>query len=254
MKKKLLSLALTAALLAGATIPVMAVNGNNTAISNDEIQEQDTQSFIPSPGLTPAARSDDDEIEVVTDNIVTGGYILRKGDKESRPLDEINYPVIKITTLSMSSQANADVDAANPGASSAQKAGMMTESGLYYGQNASVNETADRYLNAESTGKFVDEYDLSIFDRAVLLAEGQLDGYSVMQIADISANNQAASSSKGVRLTFEAPGVKVSSRVMVARIQNGSLEFITSSAGNGTISFDVYPNNLGTYVLLVRGE
>ena len=80
----------------------------------------------------------------VTDNVVTGGYILRKGTAEPRPLEQIDYPVIKITTLSMSAQANANVDAANPGASGDQKAGMMTESGLTYGKNASVNETADR--------------------------------------------------------------------------------------------------------------
>ncbi len=252
MKKKMISLALAAALLAGATIPAVAV-GSSAGVA-DETALTGVQPFTASPSLDPEVQSDDEEIEVVTDNVVTGGYILRKGTAEPRPLEQIDYPVIKITTLSMSAQANANVDAANPGASSDQKAGMMTESGLTYGKNASVNETANRYSSAGSTGEFVDNYELSFFDNLVSMAEGNLENYSAIQIADISANSQARGSDKSVRLTFSAPGVKTGSRVMVARIRDGSMEFVNSSAGNGTISFDVDPGNLGTFVLLTRKE
>lgn len=252
MKKKMISLALAAALLAGATIPAVAV-GSSAGVA-DETALTGVQPFTASPSLDPEVQSDDEEIEVVTDNVVTGGYILRKGTAEPRPLEQIDYPVIKITTLSMSAQANANVDAANPGAPSDQKAGMMTESGLTYGKNASVNETADRYSSAGSTGEFVDNYELSFFDNLVSMAEGNLENYSAIQIADISANSQARGSDKSVRLTFSAPGVKTGSRVMVARIRDGSMEFVNSSAGNGTISFDVDPGNLGTFVLLTRKE
>lgn len=252
MKKKMISLALAAALLAGATIPAVAV-GSSAGVA-DETALTGVQPFTASPSLDPEVQSDDEEIEVVTDNVVTGGYILRKGTAEPRPLEQIDYPVIKITTLSMSAQANANVDAANPGASGDQKAGMMTESGLTYGKNASVNETADRYSSAGSTGEFVDNYELSFFDNLVSMAEGNLENYSAIQIADISANSQARGSDKSVRLTFSAPGVKTGSRVMVARIRDGSMEFVNSSAGNGTISFDVDPGNLGTFVLLTRKE
>ena len=250
MKKKMISLALAAALLAGATIPAVAV-GSSAGVA-DETALTGVQPFTASPSLDPEVQSDDEEIEVVTDNVVTGGYILRKGTAEPRPLEQIDYPVIKITTLNMSSTANASVDAANPGASSDQKAGMMTESGLTYGKNASVNEAADRYSSAGSTGEFVDNYELSFFDNLVSMAEGNLENYSAIQIADISANSQARGSDKSVRLTFSAPGVKTGSRVMVARIRDGSMEFVNSSAGNGTISFDVDPGNLGTFVLLTR--
>ena len=251
MKKKMISLALAAALLVEATVPAMAADrtGKDRVVSLDPDQD-----FIGSPSGGQDAQSDDEEIEVVTDNVVTGGYILRKGTAEPRPLEQIDYPVIKITTLSMSAQANANVDAANPGASGDQKAGMMTESGLTYGKNASVNETADRYSSAGSTGEFVDNYELSFFDNLVSMAEGNLEKYSAIQIADISANSQARGSDKSVRLTFSAPGVKTGSRVMVARIRDGSMEFVNSSAGNGTISFDVDPGNLGTFVLLTRKE
>ena len=242
MKKKILSLVLAAALLAGATTSVMAASGDTV--------EDPTKTFVDSPSLTPDVKSDNEEIEVVTDNVVTGGYIRQKGLSEPRALEQIDYPVIKITTLNMSSRANSAVDSANPGASSDQKAGMMTESGLNYGKNASVNETADQYYRAESTGEFVDNYDLSFFDNLVAVAEDQLNDYSVIQIADISANTQAISSGKSVRLTFSAPGVKTGSRVMVGRIRNGSMEFVPATAGNGTISFDVYPGNLGTFVLM----
>ena len=252
MKKKMISLALAAALLAGVTIPAVAV-GSSAGVA-DETALTGVQPFTASPSLDPEVQSDDEEIEVVTDNVVTGGYILRKGTAEPRPLEQIDYPVIKITALSMSAQANASVDAANPGASSDQKAGMMTESGLTYGKNASVNETADRYSSAGSTGEFVDNYELSFFDNLVSMAEGNLENYSAIQIADISANSQARGSDKSVRLTFSAPGVKTGSRVMVARIRDGSMEFVNSSAGNGTISFDVDPGNLGTFVLLTRKE
>lgn len=252
MKKKMISLALAAALLAGATIPAVAA-GISAGVA-DETALTGVQPFTASPSGGQKVQSDDEEIEVVTDNVVTGGYILRKGTAEPRPLEQIDYPVIKITTLSMSAQANANVDAANPGASSDQKAGMMTESGLTYGKNASVNETADRYSSAGSTGEFVDNYELSFFDNLVSMAEGNLENYSAIQIADISANSQARGSDKSVRLTFSAPGVKTGSRVMVARIRDGSMEFVNSSAGNGTISFDVDPGNLGTFVLLTRKE
>ena len=100
----------------------------------------------------------------------------------------------------------------------------------------------------------MDNYELSFFDNLVSMAEGNLENYSAIQIADISANSQARGSDKSVRLTFSAPGVKTGSRVMVARIRDGSMEFVNSSAGNGTISFDVDPGNLGTFVLLTRKE
>ena len=112
MKKKMISLALAAALLVGATIPAMAAKGGTEAMENE---------FISSPSGGQKAESDDEEIEIVTDNVVTGGYIRQKGTAESRPLDQIDYPVIKITTLNMSATANAEVDAANPGATQEQK-------------------------------------------------------------------------------------------------------------------------------------
>ena len=100
----------------------------------------------------------------------------------------------------------------------------------------------------------MDNYSLSFFDNLVTVVEGNLENYSAVQIADISANSLALGTGKDVRLTFSAPGVKTGSRVMVARIRNGSMEFVPSTAGSGTISFDVHPSNLGTFVLLVRGE
>lgn len=253
MKKKMLSLALAAAMLVGAAVPAVAVR--SSAGADGHVMEQyPTQPFVGSPSGGQDAQSDNQEIEIVTDNVVTGGYIRQRGTAEPRPLEQINYPVIKITTLAMSAPSNDKIDAANPGATGDQKAGMMTESGLTYGKNDTVNETADRYYAAESTGDFVDNYSLSFFDNLVTVVEGNLENYSAVQIADISANSLALDTGKDVRLTFSAPGVKTNSRVMVARIRNGSMEFIPSTAGSGTISFDVHPSSLGTFVLLVRGE
>ena len=212
------------------------------------------QDFIGSPSGGQDAQSDDEEIEVVTDNVVTGGYILRKGTAEPRPLEQIDYPVIKITTLSMSAQANANVDAANPGASGDQKAGNDDRERPDLRQERFGQRDGGPLSSAGSTGEFVDNYELSFFDNLVSMAEGNLENYSAIQIADISANSQARGSDKSVRLTFSAPGVKTGSRVMVARIRDGSMEFVNSSAGNGTISFDVDPGNLGTFVLLTRKE
>ena len=240
MKKKMISLALAAALLVGTTIPAMAENSKDV--------------FVSSPSGGQETESDNEAIEIVTDNVVTGGYIQQKGRSEVRPLEQIDYPVIKITTLSMSSKANAEVDASNPGATQEQKSGVMTQSGLTYEKNAKVNETAERYYMADTTSDFVEEYDLSFFDRVVSMAEGKLKDYSVIQMVDISANTLAVSTSQNVRLTLSAPGVKANSRVMVARIRNGSMEFVTAQAGNGTISFDVYPSNLGVFVLMTAVE
>lgn len=245
MKKKMMSLILAAALLVGTTIPAMAANDSAEVMENN---------FVSSPSGGQDAESDNEAIEIVTDNVVTGGYIQQKGNAETRPLEQIDYPIIKITTLSMSSKANAEVDAANPGATYEQKSGMMTQSGLNYEKNAKVNEAAECYYAADTTSDFVEEYDLSFFDQVVLMAEGKLKDYSVIQMVDISANTLAISTSKSVHLTLSAPGVKTNSQVMVARIRNGSMEFVAAQAGNGTISFDVHPSNLGVFVLLTHAE
>lgn len=252
MRKKMISLVLAVTLLAGAAIPAMAVRGDAAGENTEGVNPG--EGFIDSPSVKPDVQSDDEEIEVVTDNVVTGGYILQRGTAEPRPLEQIDYPVIKITTMAMSKSSNDKIDAANPDVSGNEKAGMITESGLTYGKNDTVNETAGRYYAAETTGEFVDQYQLSFFDNLVSMVEGNLENYSAIQIADISANRQAVGASKYVQLTFSTPGIKTGSRVMVARIRDNAMEFVPATAGNGTISFDVHPSNLGTFVLLVRGE
>ena len=237
MKKKLLSALLAGVMLAGLAFSAAAVNEG----PDKELllgQEQDSE-MIPSPGIDPTATTDDDEIEVVTDNVVTGGYI--------------DYPVIKITTTDMSRDSNQKIDAANPAATDKEKSGMMTESGLSYGQNKRVNDTVDRYVGTSSTEDFVGSYEMGLFDKAVTKAESSMDNYRV--IMDISANSLATGADKSsVTITMSAPGVKTGSRVMVARIRDNSMEFVASSAGNGTISFTVNPHNLGVYVLMVGAE
>lgn len=242
MKKKFRSLFLVTTLLANLAIPAIATTGPNF-----------------SPEITTKVTSNN-EIEVVTDNYVTGGYLFEIGTPEPRPLEKINYPVIKITTLKMSIPANQKVDTENPGASVAQKADIMTDSALSYGRNNTVNNVATHYYNADGTGEFIDGYEMGLADRMVYGAKQRMDNYRVIQIADISTNVQARSSDQdSVLLIFNTPGVKASSRVSVARIVDNSLEFISSSAGNGTISFTVHPSSrasdsLGTFVLMVYTE
>lgn len=249
MTKKLVTLLAAAALTASLTIPAIAVSRSPAA----GVEPADPDGvFVESPSGKQEVETDNEEIEIVTDNVVTGGFIQPKGKAEPRPLEEIDYPVVKITTLAMSQSANAKVDASNPEATGGQKSGIMTESGLPYGENDQVNQTAERYYAADTTSEFVEGYDLAFFDHLVALSQGNLEHYAVVQIADISANSLALSTSQSVRLTFSAPGIKTSSRVMVARIWNGAMEFIPSTAGNGTISFSIYPSSTGTYLLLTR--
>lgn len=242
MKKKFGSLFLTVALLANLAIPAMATTGPS---SSPEIITKVTAS---------------NEIEVVTDNYVTGGYLFEVGMPELRPLEQINYPVVKITTLKMSISANQKVDTENPGVSTAQKANIMTESALTYAGNNTVNNVAARYYNADGTGEFIDEYQMGFADRVVYSAKQKMNNYRVIQIVDISTNVQARSSDQNsVLLVFDTPGVKISSRVSVARIVDNSLEFVPASAGDGTISFTVTPSSkasdsLGTFVLMVYTE
>ena len=120
---------------------------------------------------------------------------------------------------------------------------------------AAVNEAGDRYASTDTTSDFLDGYETSLFDRLVIAAEGNMDNYKVLQIADISANDLAHSSRDNhVRITFSAPGVKVGSRVMVGRILNHAMAFLSASACNGTISFDVNPSALGIFVLMTYVE
>ena len=151
MKKRIGSLLLLAAMLVNVAVPAMATG----VWHGSPISPQ------------PEARTDNEEIEVVTDNVVTGGYIMEKGTPESRPLEQIPYPVIKITTMAMSVPANAKVDAANPGATAEQKASIMTDSALPYSQNATVNEVVDRYYASSTTSEFIDNYEMSFADRVV---------------------------------------------------------------------------------------
>lgn len=239
MKKRIGSLLLLAAMLVSVAVPAMATG----VWHGSPISPQ------------PEASTDNEEIEVVTDNVVTGGYIMEEGTPESRPLEQIPYPVIKITTMAMSVPANAKVDAANPGATAEQKASIMTDSALPYSQNATVNEVVDRYYASSTTSEFIDNYEMSFADRVVSMVEGRLANYSAIQIADFSANVLAiGTDNNSVGIAFSAPGVKVGTRVMVARIKNGSMEFISATAGNGTITFNVNPSNLGTFVLLTYVE
>ena len=156
MKKKFGSLFLAVTLLANLAVPAMATSGPN---SSPEIITKVTAS---------------NEIEVITDNYVTGGYLFEIGMPELRPLENINYPVIKITTLKMSSYANQKADAENPGASAGQKANIMTESALTYAKNSTVNNVATRYYNADGTGEFIDEYQMGLADRMVYNAKQKI--------------------------------------------------------------------------------
>ena len=90
MKKKMLSLALAAAMLVGAAVPAMAVR--SSAGADGHVMEQyPTQPFVGSPSGGQKAQSDNEEIEIVTDNVVTGGYIRQRGTAEPRPLEQIDY-------------------------------------------------------------------------------------------------------------------------------------------------------------------
>lgn len=251
MKKKLVVLLVAMALMAGLTIPAVAVTGT-TGTEANQVNTGDAEVFVASPSLGQKVETDNQKIEIVTDNVVTGGFIRPIGESETRPLEDIDYPVVKITTLAMSQAANAKLDASNPGATDSQKSSLMTESGVTYAKNDQVNETAERYYAAKSTSEFVDGYDMSFEDGIVAASRSNLKNYAVIQIADISANNLAISTNQTVRLTFSAPGVKANSKVMVAHIQNGSMEFVSASAGNSSISFSFNPNSMGTYVLMAR--
>ena len=211
-------------------------------------------SFVGSPALDQDVESTEEQIEVVTDNVVTGGYIRQKGTAEVRPPDQIDYPVIKITTLAMTAPANAKVDAANPDATQAQKVDIMTESALTYGKNAVINDTADRYNQTDTTSDFLDQYKMTLLNRLTAAFSRNLDEYRAVQIADISANDLAISVANGrsVMLTFAAPGVEAGSRVRVLRIVGDSASFVTATAGEGSISFSVAPNSLGVFMLMVH--
>lgn len=233
--KKLVSLFIAAALAVNIAAPAMAT-------------------FTPSPTLTPEVETAE-KIEIVTDNVVTGGVILPKGTPETRPVDEIDYPVIKITTSALSVSANDKIDAEFPAASADQKADMITDSALTYKKNASVNEVVDRYYAADTTKAFIDSYQMSILDK-ILMWGVDLNQYSVVQIADISANQKAIQVANGnaVELTFAVPGVTSGNSVKVAHIKDNSVEFISASAASSAITFKVNLNDLGTYVLMTDTE
>ena len=76
MKKKVTSLLLVTAMLVSLAIPVMGAGGDGFVGSVEGGQDVG----IEEPEY-PKEKPEDD-IEIVTDNIVTGGYILQKGVPE----------------------------------------------------------------------------------------------------------------------------------------------------------------------------
>ena len=148
---------------------------------------------------------------MVTDNVVTGGYILRKGTGGSR------VPWSRSTTRHQDHHPEHERSGqCQRGRSQSRRIrrpeGRHDDRERPDLRQERFGQRDGRPLSsAGSTGEFVDNYELSFFDNLVSMAEGNLENYSAIQIADISANSQARGSDKSVRLTFSAPGVKTGS-------------------------------------------
>lgn len=256
MKKKIGTLLLAATLLANVAMPAFATG------------------FTGSPTLAPevsdaTVEDTGTKLEVVTDNVVTGGEVKEKGESETTQLEDIEYPVVKVTTVSMTISANATIDAANPGASAAQKNAMATDSALSYEKNAKTNAVASTYYSSETTSEFFRSYGVSAYVSATAtvqsvatrsgagLAARNLNNYRATQIADISASTAAIQQAGGSRVsvTFSAPGVKNGDLVLVAHFRNnGGVEFLSATAGNGSVVFSVNLSDLSPFMLLTYVE
>lgn len=257
MRKKLGSLLLTAAVLLNVTVPAFATGFTGSPVLAPEVSD----ATVEDTGT---------KLEVVTDNVVTAGQIKEKGETETTQLEDIDYPVVKVTTVSMTISANAAIDMANPDATQAQKNGMGTDSALSYEKNAKTNAVANNYYASETTSAFFRGYGLSAYVSATVavqtvasqsssagLGARNLNNYRATQIADISASKAAIQQAGGSRVsvTFGAPGVKSGDLVMVAHFKDGgSVEFLAAKAGNGTVVFSVSLTDLSPFMLLTYVE
>lgn len=163
-------------------------------------------------------------------------------------------PVIQVTPVSETLAANAAVDAANPGATGEQLAGVPTGSGLTYAANGQLNNLYNQVTSAESTEQLLTstapaaaaEFQASVGESA--------NAYTPIALYDVAASpsaEAAISESGSVQVAISVPGVANGTQVVaICWDRNGNSRVVPVRVVNGVVYLTVYSS--GPVMIMAR--
>lgn len=228
MKKQIISTVAAVALAASLAMPAAAV------WQPSRVQQSGTGTAASTPSGTTST-----ELEVVNE-VPTGT------DGKAINVETSQNPWIKVTAVADTLAANEKFGA---DLSFSQKAGELTETGLFYSTNADTNLIYAAMDKAESTEAF-----LKLFGEDALakvqadIGEGEdLNDYEAAALFDVTASEGAKKllNGKAVDVEVALPGVKADSKLVGLHFTNGPedpeavQETVKNDFANAKLEYDV---------------
>lgn len=228
MKKQIISTVAAVALAASLAMPAAAV------WQPSRVQQSGTGTAASTPSGTTST-----ELEVVNE-VPTGT------DGKAINVETSQNPWIKVTAVADTLAANEKFGA---DLSFSQKAGDLTETGLFYSTNADTNLIYAAMDKAESTEAF-----LKLFGEDALakvqaaIGEGEdLNDYEAAAMFDVTASEGAKKllNGKAVDVEVALPGVKADSKLIGLHFTNGpedpeaAQETVKNDFANAKLEYDV---------------
>lgn len=228
MKKQIISTVAAVALAASLAMPAAAV------WQPSRVQQSGTGTAASTPSGTTST-----ELEVVNE-APTGT------DGKAINVETSQNPWIKVTAVADTLAANEKFGA---DLSFSQKAGELTETGLFYSTNADTNLIYAAIDKAESTEAF-----LKLFGEDALakvqaeIGEGEdLNDYEAAAMFDVTASEGAKKllNGKAVDVEVALPGVKADSKLIGLHFTNGpedpeaAQETVKNDFANAKLEYDV---------------
>ena len=227
MKKQIISTVAAVALAASLAMPAAAWQPSR-------VQQSGTGTAASTPSGTTST-----ELEVVNE-VPTGT------DGKAINVETSQNPWIKVTAVADTLAANEKFGA---DLSFSQKAGELTETGLFYSTNADTNLIYAAMDKAESTEAF-----LKLFGEDALakvqaeIGEGEdLNDYEAAAMFDVTASEGAKKllNGKAVDVEVALPGVKADSKLVGLHFTNGpedpeaAQETVKNDFANAKLEYDV---------------
>lgn len=227
MKKQIISTVAAVALAASLAMPAAAWQPSR-------VQQSGTGTAASTPSGTTST-----ELEVMNE-APTGT------DGKAINVETSQNPWIKVTAVADALAANEKFSA---DLSFSQKAGELTETGLFYSTNADTNLIYAAMDKAESTEAF-----LKLFGEDALakvqadLGEGEdLNDYEAAALFDVTASEGAKKllNGKAVDVEVALPGVKADSKLVGLHFTNGpedpeaAQETVKNDSANAKLEYDV---------------
>ena len=228
MKQQLIATVAAVALAASLAMPAAAV------WQPSRVQQSGTGTAASTPSGTTST-----ELEVVNE-VPTGT------DGKAINVETSQNPWIKVTAVADTLAANEKFGA---DLSFSQKAGELTETGLFYSTNADTNLIYAAMDKAESTEAF-----LKLFGEDALakvqadIGEGEdLNDYEAAALFDVTASEGAKKllNGKAVDVEVALPGVKADSKLIGLHFTNGpedpetAQETVKNDFANAKLEYDV---------------